>query len=214
MALFVADQKKYFRGILREARRALPKSYVSGISRAVQDSILRSPFYLDSPLVVLYAPDENEIETDAIFEDALHSGRRVLFPRIDGHCHQLSLIRVSDPAELTPGAFGLLEPAGAEIVPAPELGRALICVPGVAFSPGGQRLGRGGGYFDRLLAAAGSQVVTAGLAYSFQVVDRLPESPNDRRLDVIVTEFAMHVPRDPQRAALVQADQGGVPRCW
>jgi 5-formyltetrahydrofolate cyclo-ligase len=63
----------------------------------------------------------------------------------------------------------------------------------VAFSHTGQRLGRGGGYFDRALAALGPLTITAGLAYSFQLLDWLPQSPNDRRLDLIFTESAVHV---------------------
>ena len=64
-------------------------------------------------------------------------------------------------AELQPGAFGILEPTGAEIARYADLERALICVPGVAFGPAGQRLGRGGGYYDRLIAALAPQTVTA-----------------------------------------------------
>jgi 5-formyltetrahydrofolate cyclo-ligase len=83
----------------------------------------------------------------------------------------------------------------------------------VAFSLAGQRLGRGGGYYDRLLAGVGPQAITAGLAYSFQVLDRLPESPDDRRLDLIVTESALYVAGDAPQPAAMRMDQGGVPKC-
>jgi 5-formyltetrahydrofolate cyclo-ligase len=114
-------------------------------------------------------------------------------PRVIPDTRELVMVLVRKRAELEPGAFGVLEPTGVEIVPVADLGPALICVPGVAFSRSGQRLGRGGGYFDRFLAAAGLRAVTAGLAYSFQLLDRLPESPNDRRLNLIFTESATHV---------------------
>ena len=85
-----------------------------------------------------------------------------------------------------------------------DLERALICVPGVAFSLSGQRLGRGGGYYDRLLAAVHPQAITAGLAYSFQVLDRLPQSPQDRRLGLIVTASAFMWHRTRFRSANAQ----------
>ena len=192
----MADEKKYLREILRECRRALPESYVTAVSRTVQLRILRSSYYGATPSVVLYVANDNEVSTDLILTDALRSGRRVMLPRVIPGSHQLAIVRVRDRNELAPGALGLLEPMGAEIVPIADLGEVLFCVPGLAFSRNGQRLGRGGGYFDRVLAAVAPQAITAGLAYSFQLLDRLPESPNDRRLNLIFTESALHVGMD------------------
>jgi 5-formyltetrahydrofolate cyclo-ligase len=188
----VADEKKYLRQILTESRARLLSARAAALSKQVQERLIESDFYRSSRCIVLYAEKDNEAATEQIFADALASGRRVLFPRVIPECRGLALVRVCGRDELTPGTFGLLEPTGSEIVPPAKLGRALICVPGVAFSLEGQRLGRGGGYYDRLLAATGSQAVTAGLAYSFQVLDRLPESPDDRRLQLIVTESGVY----------------------
>jgi len=163
--------------------------------------------------VVLYAPKGNEVETDLIFARARASGRCVLYPRVILEGQQLALVRVHDHAELKLGAYAVLEPTGAEIVPPADLGRALICVPGVGFSRDGDRLGYGGGYYDRLLAEAGPRAVTAGLAFSFQVLDRIPLSPGDRRLHFIVTESALHPTGPAPRPAAVGTDQGGEPRC-
>lgn len=187
----MADEKKYLRQILTESRTRLLSARATALSKQVQERLLESDFYRRSRCVVLYAEKDNEVATEQIFADALASGRRVLFPRMTPE-FGLSLVRVCSRDELRLGTFGLLEPTGSEIVPPAKLGRALICVPGVAFSLEGQRLGRGGGYYDRLLAETGSQAVTAGLAYSFQVLDRLPESPDDRRLQLIVTESGVY----------------------
>ncbi len=188
----MADEKKYIRQILTESRARLLSERAAAFSMQVQKRLLESNFYRISQCIVLYAEKDNEVATEQIFADALASGRRTLFPRVIPEYRGLSLVRVCSRDELRPGTFGLLEPTGSEIVPPAELGRALICVPGVAFSLEGQRLGRGGGYYDRLLAATGSEALTAGLAYSFQVLDRLPESPDDRRLQLIVTESGVY----------------------
>ena len=188
----MADYKKYLREVLGECRSALPMAYVASASQRVQLRILESSFYRATATLVLYAAKDNEVSTDLLLADGLSSRRRVLLPRIIPETSELVIVRISNGAELVPGSFGLLEPTGSEIVPVANLGPALFCVPGVAFSCTGQRLGRGGGYFDRILAGVGPQTVTAGLAYSFQLLDRLPESPNDRRLNLIFTESAMH----------------------
>src|SRR6185437_16657376 len=123
--------------------------------------------------------------------DAVRS-RRVLFPKVHvGGGSQLSLVRVTDLSQLAPGAFGILEPTGTEITPLDQLRRPLICAPGLAFSPCGQRLGRGGGFYDRLLRDAAPYALSAGLGFSFQILDRLPEAPHDRRLHLIVTQSAL-----------------------
>lgn len=211
----MADEKKYFRRILSECRSALPVRRAALLSELAQQRLLDSRWYRDAACVVLYAAKDNEVSTSRIFEDAIQSGRRVLFPKIIPAEHHLLLIRVNGPADLSPGAFGIHEPAGAEIVPSAELGDALICVPGVAFSREGKRLGRGGGYYDRFLSRLAPQAVTAGLAYSFQVLDRVPESPSDRRLDLIITESALHVARAVERpnVPVSRMCQGGVTKC-
>ncbi|HNI57605.1 MAG TPA: 5-formyltetrahydrofolate cyclo-ligase, partial [Elusimicrobiota bacterium] len=71
-------------------------------------------------------------------------------------------------------------------------GRDLLVVPGTAFTPVGDRLGAGGGYFDRFLAR--SSVQTAALAFPEQIATRLPARPHDRRVGVVVTANRTYTP--------------------
>jgi 5-formyltetrahydrofolate cyclo-ligase len=64
----------------------------------------------------------------------------------------------------------------------------VILVPGVAFTRAGQRLGRGGGYYDRLLSALPAKAVRLGVCFELQIVDELPSEPHDMRVDGVVTE--------------------------
>jgi 5-formyltetrahydrofolate cyclo-ligase len=139
----VADEKKYLRKILRECRSALPPSYVASASRAVQHRVLQSIAYRRAATIVLYAAKDNEVLTEKLLTSALDSHRRVLMPRVVSGRNELFLVQVKDRAQLAPSAFGLLEPMGTEIISPANLGLALICVPGVAFSRIGQRRGRG-----------------------------------------------------------------------
>ncbi len=199
--------------MLRACRSNLPPDYVASASAAVQQRLLESSAYDAALDVILYAAKDNEIGTEQIFARAIASGRHVYFPKIIKESGQLSLVRVSGSEQFRTGAFGILEPTGAESVPVAILRQALICVPGLAFSPDGQRVGRGGGYYDRLLTKAGPQLVSAGLAYSFQVLDQLPQSSEDRRLNLIITESALFEMSAEPHISTSLAGQGGVPRC-
>jgi 5-formyltetrahydrofolate cyclo-ligase len=209
----VADEKKILRRILTECRAQLPARVAALRSNLVQSNLIESSCYGASASVVLYAAKDNEVATVRIFTHAIASGRPVFYPRIVAQSNDLSLVRVTDAAQLQPGAHGILEPAGAEVARRADLERALICVPGVAFGPAGERLGRGGGFYDRLLAALSPRTVTVGLAYSFQLLDRLPESPHDRRLGLIVTESTAYRCAGNGPAAAPSMDQGGISRC-
>jgi len=198
----VADDKKYLRKVLGECRSGLPAAYAASASRQVQLRVLESDFYHATSTIVLYAAKDNEVSTELLLNEALASQRRVLLPKVIREVKELAIVRVRNRAELVPGNFGILEPAGTEIVPVADLGPALFCVPGVGFSRTGQRLGRGSGYLDRTLTAIGPQTITAGLAYSFQLLDQLPQSPNDRRLNLIFTESAAYAGQAFDRSIL------------
>jgi 5-formyltetrahydrofolate cyclo-ligase len=73
----------------------------------------------------------------------------------------------------------------------------VVIVPGVAFTPDGARLGQGGGWYDRFLAAVRAECTSIGVGFDPQVVEMLPTEPHDIRLDSIVTESGVAVPRRP-----------------
>lgn len=87
-------------------------------------------------------------------------------------------------SDLQPGRFGIREPAAhCAAVPLNQLD--LVLAPGVGFDAGGHRLGRGKGHFDRILNAV--RGVKLGVAFEWQIVERLPVEPHDVKLDGIVT---------------------------
>ncbi len=209
----MADEKQYLRSVLYEARSSLSVTRAGALSARVQQRLLATSSYLAATRIVLYAPLGREVETALIAADALRAQRQVYFPIVDRDRRRIRLGAVSDLSDLRPGAFGILEPPATGALETEaletELGAALVCVPGIGFTPAAARLGRGGGYYDRLLAALSAEAVTVGLGYSFQLIDRLPEQAHDRRLDFIVTESAVYSASGARHAAAQTADQGG-----
>jgi 5-formyltetrahydrofolate cyclo-ligase len=90
-------------------------------------------------------------------------------------------------ADLVPGVWGIREPAQ-HCPPVDPATVDFLLVPGVAFTPSGARLGYGGGFYDRLLALLDRRTVRIAGAFQLQMVEQLPEGPQDQRVSKIVTE--------------------------
>lgn len=99
----------------------------------------------------------------------------------------MSFHHISHPdLELQPGYIGLLEPRpDSPVLPPTELD--VILVPGLAFTRDGERLGKGGGFYDRYLAQGGVKALLLGVAFSCQIVEKIPCGPLDKRVNKVFT---------------------------
>lgn len=133
----------------------------------------------------------------ALVVAALGSGRRVFFPRLEGG--SLVFVRVGAATTWRPGERGIEEPASGEVFGAGDLvsGPTIVLVPGLAFGERGERLGRGGGHYDRALASAPfcGRAVAVGLGCDLQVLASVPTAEHDVPMTFVVTESRVIVAR-------------------
>ena len=163
MATTVADEKKNLRAIMIACRDALPGERAAAWSESVERQVIASEFYRDASAIVLYKAHGNEVSTDRILADALASGRAIFYPRVDTVTGTIVARRIRDRSELARGAYGILEPAASsEPLDSKSFAKILVCVPGVAFGVEGQRLGRGGGHYDRFIGQLGGEAISCG----------------------------------------------------
>lgn len=129
-----------------------------------------------------YLSHKGEVSTDAIVAKFMDK-KKIVVPRISGkllHLHELH-----EKAEFTKGHFGIREPKNC--VRKAKWGAVDIAlIPGIAFDKTGHRIGFGGGYFDRFLKKL--RCTTIGLAYEFQIIEKVPTHKYDVPVDYIVTE--------------------------
>lgn len=168
------------------ARRAIPYPRVKEMSKMVQQNLSGLSQYRSARRIASYVAREDEVHTVPILERALAEGKSVLVPKVDGATDSLLFFEIKSAKELSDGYFGILEPAKGE-APVPLSTTELVLVPLVAWDTRGYRVGYGGGYFDKALSERGKSAAV-GLAFESQAVPRIPESPSDVRLDMLVTE--------------------------
>jgi 5-formyltetrahydrofolate cyclo-ligase len=101
---------------------------------------------------------------------------------------ELRLYEIKELSELSAGYMGIPEPAVTEDRERDINDVTLVIMPGAAFDPKGNRLGYGGGYYDRLLSRLRRKIPLVALAYEEQLVDSLPAGPHDIRVHMIVTD--------------------------
>ena len=135
--------------------------------------------------VALFASLPDEPSTRPLFEVLRGRQLRCLLPRIAAS-RQLEFCELPHWEDLRAGRYGVFEPpAGSGVVSLSEA--EVVVVPGVAFDEAGGRLGRGGGYYDRVLARVQSPFVV-GLGLEARIVERVPRGERDRLVDAVVTE--------------------------
>ncbi|HEY7376614.1 MAG TPA: 5-formyltetrahydrofolate cyclo-ligase [Polyangia bacterium] len=190
MTADLAAQKHALRRQMREAREALETEQRVTLTVCAVDRLLSLPPFetVEGRAIAGYVATRGELSPAGALAFVADAGGIVALPRVNDEPPRLRFHTIAAGTRLRPGRFGLSEPpeTAPEIVPG---ALTAMIVPGLAFDAGGRRLGFGGGYYDGVIddARAGG-VAVIGFAYDFQIVDRVPAGPDDRGVDVVVTD--------------------------
>ena len=168
---------------MRELKRAVPMEEKLRRSETVMRGVEGLAEFRRAKVVLLYWSMADEVQTHA-FVERWYKAKTLLLPCVDGD--DLVLRQYTGPKCMVAGEqFGIGEPTG-EVwndLEAVEL----IVVPGVAFDGQRNRMGRGRGFYDRLLKST-PNAVKVGVAYDFQLLDSIPTEPHDVKMDRVITE--------------------------
>ncbi len=140
----------------------------------------RTAAFMLADTVLMYHSLPDELSTRA-FLDKWHTRKRFFLPRVNGV--NLDILPY-DQSRLRLGAFQIEEPTGEDMVPIDDID--MVVVPAVAYDPQGNRVGRGKGYYDRMLGDC--RATKVGVAYNFQMVDSIDAEPHDVGVDIVITE--------------------------
>lgn len=175
--------KKDFRRSVLAARKAMDPAEVRRASEIICGKVRETKDYRDATSLCVYMPINNEVEADLLIPLAKADGKKVYIPKVIDQ--EMIFNRCDDPADLVEGPFHIRESVSEEVLE-PD-GNTLIIMPGSVFDLLRNRIGYGGGYYDRYLSRY-PQCRTMAVCFDLQVVESLPAEEFDIRPDTIISE--------------------------
>lgn len=146
-------------------------------SRLIKRKLLRTKDFIKAKKVMFYIAFRGEVDTTEMIKEARDSGKIVTVPVCEKNRVAIRPCMLDMHARLVKGPYGVREPAEKKCMHWKDLD--LVIVPGVAFDKKGRRLGRGKGFYDRLLDKLPKKTSTIGLAFDFQILPRIPAAEHD-----------------------------------
>jgi 5-formyltetrahydrofolate cyclo-ligase len=181
------DKKKRLRREIRAALGRITAEERQRAARSAQARLLEVMERSQAAVVLAYLGDGLELDLDPTIEMLLDRGGTVAVPVVLPDRGRMVPARITslDSSAFDRDRYDLRSPrAPVEIIDLDRLD--VVLVPGVAFTTTGHRLGRGGGYYDRLLGELPDRVRRVGVCHALQVVPTLPVEPHDARIDDLI----------------------------
>lgn len=175
--------KKELRKQIRAAKKAVPFCEKCARSKPIMQQVEELPKFQQANTILLYWSMEDEVQTQE-FVNKWYQHKTLLLPCVDGD--DLILRQYTGPECMQAGEqFGIGEPTGPAFTQLDTI--EMIIVPGVAFDHQLNRMGRGRGFYDRLLKST-PNAFKVGVAFSFQMVDHVPTEEFDVPMNAVITE--------------------------
>ena len=173
--------KKELRRSIRERKRAMTEEEIVSRSEKLGVLFAQSEAYKNAKTIYGYLPYNQEVRTVPMLEQALKDGKKVAVPKVYGD--EMKFLYLDDLTKVSKGYAGIPEPIADGPVADDET--ALVLMPGLAFDPQGHRIGYGGGFYDKFLAAEPNHP-TLALCYEFQMLPKLDTEEHDIPVDTIL----------------------------
>lgn len=174
--------KTALRRLIRKRKEAFTAEALLAASAAPVERLENHPDFVAATTVLLYHSLPDEVDTHALLSRWI-GRKRILLPVVEGDGLRLAIYEGAH--SLRPGAYGIAEPQGELFDDFSAIDLAVV--PGMAYDSAGHRLGRGGGFYDRLippLRKAGCRIV--GLCFDFQLVENVPTEAHDMAVDLVI----------------------------
>ena len=186
--------KKRLREKLLKARDSIPIELKSVKESEIEKRLFSLDVFKHAETILMYVSFRSEVSSRTSINTIIKLGKRLVLPLVDTRHKVLKLYEVQSTDELKPGYMGILEPGILRYRRCSLKEIDLVIIPGTGFDPKGNRLGYGGGYYDKLLSmesrelAEVTPITTIALAFEEQIGEEIPSEPHDIKVDMIVTD--------------------------
>lgn len=181
----ITRAKQLLRRTVLAGRADLPDGVLAAAGQAIARALLGLPSVQGAQVVAAYAALPGELPTWQLIDALVERGATVLLPTLEAGA-ALTWRAYAGQDSLSSGRYGLLEPAP-DAAAYPLAAADVVVLPGLCYDGRGNRLGRGGGSYDRAIEDVSVQAVTIGIALDHDVIDVVPVESHDRRVKMIVT---------------------------
>lgn len=186
----VRTKKQTLRQAITAKRAELSAEERTRLSQEITHRLTQLESYKNAQNLFLYLNFGAEYESKQFAEQCLRDGKQIWLPRAERIARALEIYRVTDlEQDIAPGTWNIPEPIPNRCERLTDLDQLdFILLPGIAFTHTGDRIGYGGGYYDRILTEFTRRPALVAGTYSLQIVDSIPLEPFDQPIDWLVTE--------------------------
>ncbi len=185
----IEKQKSSLRKRILALRRAQSLSDIEKKSGDVRRKLSTFVPFCQAETILFYLAMKDEVQTEKIIEECLQKGKRVVAPLIDWQRKEILPSEIKDlTKDIEIGILEIPQPKNNLYSPFSPANIDMVIVPGVAFNRKGNRLGFGGGFYDRFLGKLSDRIKLVALAFELQLVGNVPSQSHDIAADYIITE--------------------------
>jgi 5-formyltetrahydrofolate cyclo-ligase len=177
--------KDRIRKEIHAKRNQLDCQWLENASSAIVTRFQTLEVFQTSEIIALYKAIAGEVSLESLFSKAWKSGKRTGIPVFNENTRLYEMAEITADTKFRTGRYGIQEPVSPALLKISEID--LMAVPAVAFDISGKRLGRGGGYYDRMLDSF--QGFSLGVAFDFQIRPEIPSESHDQPVDAVLTEI-------------------------
>ena len=168
-------------------RNSIDKCEKEEKDKLIFDKLVNSRLYKDAKSIFIYVSYGSEVDTIKIINDALFKGKRVYIPKTIKEKKEMIAVNISTLSGLIVDEHGILEPKTVDKNNIAD-NFDLILMPGLAFDMFGNRVGYGGGYYDRFIHGQKNSNIKVALSYNIQIVDKITAEEHDIKVNYVITE--------------------------
>ncbi len=189
-AVIESKDKIQIRNEMKKQRSTLSVNRIMMHSAIIAKKLFDLDEYKEADVILPYVSFSSEVDTHVLINEAIKSGKKIAVPRVVSK-DQMKFFYIKSFSDLKPGAFGILEPVSSEeFIPEPSV-KTVILLPGLAFDNKLNRIGYGGGFYDKYLSRY-PYIHKIMLAYELEKTDSLPCDELDIKPDMVITELNIY----------------------